>query len=308
MNHSTPRSLAIALGTLLLAAAPADAAEPLKVCLSDHNAPFATLKDGKGDGLDRDVAVAIAAKVGRPLEEVWLENDHEHAQNFVSDVTALLSGGYCEIMVGYPLTSDSVGLPPSEKHRIPRVGERRTLAQRPWVTLKEIQGTRPYYTVSYTIVLAPKIAAEPIRDMAGLKGKRVAVELATLSAEMVAHYDHDVLEKDMVQVQTQYENVWDKLVSGEADAALVERHRAEVWIAANPGKGVKQTDYVHDIRFNLGAVAAEGTDLGPVNKALSELSADGTLKKLTEARGLSWVEPREPWIFPPITPSLLLGR
>jgi len=300
---------ALALGFgLALGALPAQAAAPLKVCLSDLNPPFADRKDGKADGLDRDVAIALAAKLGRPLEEVWLENDHEHAQSFVGDVSALLSGGYCELMVGYPLTADSVGEPMAEKHRIPRVGNLRTIAQRHWVTLKAIQASRPHYTVTYTIVLAPKNAALPVTSLGDLKGKHVAVELATLGAELVAHYDNELLEKDMVQVQTQYENVWDKLVSGEADAALVERHRAETWIAANPDKGLKVTGFAHKIRFNIGTVAAAGTDLKPVDAALAELDADGTLKKLVEARGLSWVQPQEPWLFPPVTPALLLGN
>jgi ABC-type amino acid transport substrate-binding protein len=301
------RTLFLGLAASWVIAAPAEAAAPLKVCLSDVNPPFAQQKDGKGDGLDRDVALALAAKLGRPLEEVWLENDHEHGQSFVGDVTALLSGGYCELMVGYPLTSDSIGEPMAEKHRIPRTGTLRTIAQRPWVNLKPIQGTRPYFTVTYTIVLAPKNASLKVADLGDLKGKKVAVELATLSAELVAHYNDEMLEKDMVQVQTQYENVWDKLLSGEADAALIERHRADVWIAANPDKGVRPTTFAHKTRFNLGAVAAEGTDLKQVDEALTALNDDGTLKKLAAARGLSWIEPQQPWVFPPVTPAMLLG-
>jgi ABC-type amino acid transport substrate-binding protein len=300
---------ALAAGALILAAGGAEAAQPLKVCLSDLNAPFAQMdKDGKGDGLDRDVAKAIADKLGRPLEEIWFETDHEHGQSFVGDVTAMLSGGFCDLMVGYPLTADAIGDPAAEKHRIPKFGEHRTLAQRPWVDLKTIQGSRPYYTVTYTIVLSPKDKDLPVQGLGDLKGKKVAVELATLAAELTAHYDHDLLEKDMVQVQTQYENVWDKLVSGEADAAMVERHRAETYVAAHPEAGLKLTGFAHKTRFNLGVVSAQGTDMKPVDDALAALDADGTLKRLTEARGLSWVEPREPWIFPPLTPAILLGE
>ena len=75
--------------------------------------------------------------------------------------------------------------------------------------------------------------------------------------------------------------------------------RLDAYRAAHPDTKLTGSGYFYPIGANRGYVglASDPDLLAAVNKALTDLQADGTLAQLGQAAGLTYLPPREPIIL-----------
>jgi mxaJ protein len=85
--------LAVALGTLAVAAAfLIAAAPPLRVCADPNNLPFSNRQE---EGFENRIAALVASDLGRPLRYVWLPERRGY-------VRRTLGAGICDVLLGVP--------------------------------------------------------------------------------------------------------------------------------------------------------------------------------------------------------------
>ena len=85
--------LAVALGTLAVAAAfRVAAAPPLRVCADPNNLPFSNRQE---EGFENRIAALVASDLGRPLRYVWLPERRGY-------VRRTLGAGICDVLLGVP--------------------------------------------------------------------------------------------------------------------------------------------------------------------------------------------------------------
>ena len=142
---------AFLLGGLLLAARPAAAAAPLRLCVDPDNLPFSSSK-ADTPGLYLEIGRAIATALGRPAEPVW-SLSYWGKRN----VRETLLAGLCDIAVGLPDDPEFMG---------PRV-----------------IFTRPILDLGYALVLPRDM---PVAHLDDLAGKRVAVQFASPPQSLIA--------------------------------------------------------------------------------------------------------------------------
>jgi ABC-type amino acid transport substrate-binding protein/cytochrome c5 len=169
------------VGVSQVAARPAAAAAPLRLCVDPDNPPFSSAKPG-APGLYVEIGQAIAAALGRPAEPVW-SLTYWGKRNLRETMLA----GQCDIAVGLPDDPDFMG---------PRV-----------------IFSKPIMEIGYALLVPKGLAVARLSDLAG---KRVAVQFASPPQSLVATHP----EITGVTVLSPEEAVA-KLVAGQADAAFV---------------------------------------------------------------------------------------
>lgn len=178
------RLLPAAFG-LCLAAAQARATEqalPLRLCADPDNLPFSSSKSEATPGFYVELGRAIAERLGRPFEPVWVETYFAKRA-----VRTTLLAGRCDGFIGLPDDSEFMG---------PR-----------------LIFSKPILRLGYGLVL-PK--ADPAAGLAGLAGKRVAVQFASPPQNLLA-------TRDDVQLVTVLspEEAMEDLARGRVDAAFI---------------------------------------------------------------------------------------
>ena len=151
----------------------------LRVCADPDNPPYSS-NDTASPGFELELARLIAVELGVQSRVEW------HS----SQVRALkpLRDGACELFMGLPR-------------------DKRFLEGNPWIAL-----SRPYYAMSHGLV--SRLEAGPL-TIADLKGKRVAVELASVAEVYVAYND---VERGLYRTQAE---AFRAAVSGDALAAFL---------------------------------------------------------------------------------------
>ena len=176
----------LAAGVLLVAVSTAVAAEPLRVCFNDHDAPRAD--KASGGGYDVDLMRLIGERIGRPMTPVWIATEPTLTDIDKSDLPLRpLAKGECDAVASVPGAPALRGL-----------HDRLAL-------------TRPYYGAGFELVGPASLP----NDLAALKGRKVSVQNASV-ANLVAvslGYDWTAQPTTRAQLET--------LDSGKAEAALV---------------------------------------------------------------------------------------
>jgi ABC-type amino acid transport substrate-binding protein len=94
-----------------------------------------------------------------------------------------------------------------------------------------------------------------------------------------------------------------RLEAGEIDATFVSLHRFDAYRGSNPATRIQYSGFNYPLAFNLGYAALSGNAalLGQVNAALESMRASGEIEKIARASGVTYVEPVQPFVAPPIS-------
>jgi ABC-type amino acid transport substrate-binding protein len=97
------------------------------------------------------------------------------------------------------------------------------------------------------------------------------------------------------------------LERGELDATLLDLRRLDAYRATHPDSSLAATGYYYPIGANRAYVglASDPALIGAVNKALSELEANGTIEQFAKTSGLTYLKPREPIVLGDVMQQIL---
>lgn len=309
MTRTAARAVVAAflLGAGLAQAQPASSAAPapLKVCISEDNAPLSYLRQRQPAGFDTLVAQAVARELGRELRLVPFEPEVEKEAMLTHEVNALLSSGVCDLATGFPLLRSDLGAPSRARFKAPDHPGARPPRERPLIELGTLIHTQPY--LGSALVVVQRAGAPAARGLGDLRGRKVAAVAGTLEGTLVAMYGGGALGAGMVSMG-QREDVWAALASGRVDALLVPTTALDAHRLREPGTPV-QAGPPRALGINLGmvALAAQAPLVEAANRALARAQADGDLARWAAASGLSWVAPTEPAVTDSLRLDTLLA-
>lgn len=228
------------------------AAEPFRVCVLEYNSPLSEKASGKG--FDLDVARAVAERMGRPFEPVWIENEEKMTEADESDLPLKpLAKGACDAVASVP-------------------GREALGSLRDKLAL-----SRPYYGEGFELV-APDPSELESRKLGEMHDKRVSVQSVTVG--------HLVAEAIGLQ--------WTAQTSPAEQIAALDSHRADVALVWGPAladfgrKPVEGYTPPEVLRWNVSfATRASDRGLGQqVDEALAGLVREGRIAALMKAHGM----------------------
>lgn len=140
--------------------------------------------------------------------------------------------------------------------------------------MKTVSFTQPYYTASQVIIV--KDGNDSIKSFADLKGKKVGVMLGFTGDMVVNEIDGVKIER----FNAAYAGIM-ALQAGKVEAIVLDSEPAKNYVAQNKGlvladADAEQEEYAIAVRKNDKAL------LEKVEKALSEIKANGTYDKLIQ--------------------------
>ena len=292
-----------ALGLAALLAAPATAAwaaDPLSICLDEDRPPLSVHHRGKPDaGFDVLLAQAIADRLGRQLRIQWFESKLDEDSSPQLEANALLSDGRCSLVGGYALTQDSLVAPGMKTARLPDFAGATRDDRRRRVTLGVLAPSRPYVYSPMTIVLGPKVRDRKISDIGDIAGLRLAIDSGSLGDAILMSFDKGRLIDSITHLVPGRDDLLGALDRGDYDATLIDLGRFDAHRAAYPDTAITASGYYYPIGANRGYVglASEPALMGAVNKALTELAAEGRIATFGKEAGLTYLPPHEPAIL-----------
>ncbi len=221
----------------------------LRVCFGDTDAPRADKASGKG--FDMDVMAAVAKRIGRTLEPVWIEQEPKMTEVEKSDLPLPdLIKGRCDAVASIPGV-DALG-----------------------GTGGQVELSKPYYGAGFEFVSKPDGPA----DLSQMKGKTIAIQFVT-----VGHMAMQALGLKWMGSDTP-EGQIAALDAGEADAALVWGP-ALAPLKRAPHAG---TLPMQALRWNQ-HVATRKSDAAltaGIDAALAAMASEGELAKLMQKHGI----------------------
>ena len=215
------------------------------------NATFPPYEYHEGDkivGIDAEIAKAIADKLGL---ELGLELVIEDVA-FDSIIAGVQSGKYDIGCAGMTVTEDR---------------------------LKSVNFTTSYATGIQSIIVKEGSPIKTIDDL--VKGKyKVGVQSGTTGDIYMSDTDGGVGENRI----DRYNNGNDAVValsSGKVDAVCIDNEPAKAYVAANPGLKILESPYTEE-KYAIAVSKSNEALLAEINKALDELTKDGTIAKISE--------------------------
>ena len=301
---------ALAAGTFFVAdRSPARASENLSVCLEANSAPY-SFKHGKEiGGFDLAVAQAIAKRLDRTLMIQWFEvsaqpDGDKPSPNNAKD--ALLSDGKCQLVAGYPLTTDSF-IRQVEWSKFPDFDGAKPEDRRRRVTLQEMAPTEAYQFLPMTVVLGPKVADLKIHSLNDLKGVKLGGESSTLPNAILTMYTGHELSGQVEHITPGVSlerggGLLERLERGDYDATLIELHRFDAYRKEHPDTKLKLSGYYHSVGFSMGfaALKSETALIDAVNHAIDEMKAKNEFAALAGAEGMTYIAPHDPEMRGPV--------
>jgi ABC-type amino acid transport substrate-binding protein len=295
------RLAAFGLAAMLAAlATTAWAADPLSICLDEDRPPLSLHHRGKTDsGFDVLLAQAIADRTGRPLRIQWFESKLDEDSSPQLEANALLSDGRCSLVGGYALTIDSLVVPGMKTARLPDFAGATRDDRRRRVALGVLAPSQPYVYSPMTVVLGPKARGRKIGDIGDLAGLRLAIESGSLGDAILMTFDKGRLIDSITHLVPGREDLLGALDRGDYDATLIDLGRFDAHRAAHPDTAISASGYYYPIGANRGYVglASDPALIDAVNKALTELAAEGKIAAFGKEAGLTYLPPREPAIL-----------
>jgi len=286
---------------LAFAATTACAADALKVCLNEDLPPLSAHHRGKPDnGFDVALAQAVADRLGRPLRIQWFESKLDEDSSPALEANALLSDGRCALVGGYVLTTDSLVAPGVKTAKLPDFDGATREDRRRRIEIGVLAPSQPYIYSALTVVLGPDKARDrKIAGIGDLAGLRLAIESGTLGDAILMTFDKGRLIDDITHLVPGRDDLLGALERGDYDATLVDLRRLDAYRAAHPDTAVTGSGYYHPIGTNRGYVALANDPglITAVNKALTELAAEGKIAEFGKQAGLTYLPPREPAIL-----------
>ncbi|AYC34679.1 amino acid ABC transporter [Pseudomonas cavernae] len=138
--------------------------------------------------------------------------------------------------------------------------------------------TEPYYTNKLQFIGSK--STELKTDKAGLKGKVIGAQRATIAGNWLEDNLNDVVDIKLYDTQ---ENAYLDLSSGRLDGILADTFVNWEWLKSDAGKSFEfKGDPVFD-NDKIGIAVRKGDPLREkLNAALKEIVADGTYKKIND--------------------------
>lgn len=274
--------------------------DPLKICLDEDRPPLSVHHRGKPDaGFDLLLAKAIAERLGRRLAIQWFESKLDEDSSPQLEANALLSDGRCSLVGGYALTRDSLVVPGMKTARLPDFAGATRDDRRRRVPLGVLAPSQPYVYSPMTVVLGPKARGRKIGDIGDLAGLRLAIESGSLGDAILMTFDKGRLIDNITHLVPGRDDLLAALQRGDHDATLIDLARFDAHRAAHPDTAVTASGYYYPIGANRGyvALASDPALIEAVNKALTELAAEGKIAEFGKQAGLTYLPPREPAIL-----------
>lgn len=275
-------------------------APPLKICLDEDRPPLSAHRRGKPDaGFDVSLAQAIADKLGRPLRIQWFETKLDEEASPQLEANALLSDGRCSLVGGYALTKDTLVVPGMKTARMPDFDGATREDRRRRVELGVLVPSQPYVYSPMTVVLGPKARDRKINEIGDLAGLRLVIESGSLGDAILMTFDKGRLIDNITHLVPGRDDLLGALNRGDFDATLLDLGRFDAHRAAHPDTAISASGYYYPIGANRGYVglASDPALIEAVNKALTELGAEGKIAEFGKQAGLTYLPPREPAIL-----------
>ena len=143
--------------------------------------------------------------------------------------------------------------------------------------LDDVVYSTPYFDAGLALVIPAGSAAEGI-EMKNLSGRRVAVEYATEGDVEARRWGRRLGDLDVLPLTTGDEAL-EAVLSGEADAALVDGISARLYLRENRDL-VLAPELVTSLPYGVVVRAEEQSLLRAVNEALEVLAAEGVLEAI----------------------------
>ena len=203
-----------------------------------------TADDGSFEGIDIEIAGAIADKLGLELQVDDMDFD--------AALLAAQTGKSDMIMAGVTVTEDRL-------------------------TVMDFSDT---YASGIQVVIVPEDS--DITSIDDMTGKMIGVQRGTtgdlycsdtvenggFGEENVTPYDNG-----LTAVQA--------LMNGQVDCVVIDNAPAQEFVAANPGLKILDTEYANE-DYAIGVAKGNTALLDAINGALAELKADGTLQSIVD--------------------------
>lgn len=212
------------------------------------NATFPPYEFHEGDkivGIDAEIAKAIADKLGLELviEDVA----------FDSIIAGVQAGKYDIGCAGMTVTEDR---------------------------LKSVNFSTSYATGIQSIIVKEGSEIKTIDDL--IKGKyKVGVQSGTTGDIYMSDAENGGVGEDRIDRYNNGNDAVVALMSGKVDAVCIDNEPAKSYVAANKGLVILDTPFTEE-KYAIAVNKDNEALLNAINKALEELTADGTIAKIIE--------------------------
>ncbi len=247
----------------------------LNVVLYDDNEPFSWNDGGVIKGIDADIARAVAGKLGVKANLIVRMQGEKLDQDLrFNIVRGTLGGGIAgDVMFHIPVDRDMIA------------------------SFKDAAIANPYFEQKVALAVKPGRASD-VASFDVYRREKIGVQLGTVADYFLMRYEDGALVNNVSHYLKPAQGV-STFKQGETSAMLGVRSSLEAlmksqglaatWVSP-PMPGLARSSWV------LGtAVNERSRDLGAaIGTALAELSADGTLKAITEKYGVTYAPPPVP--------------
>ena len=243
--------LVTALCVFVFAACGTDNAEngaDKKVLTMATNAEFPPYEFYEGDkvvGIDAEIAAVIAEKLGMELEIVDTAFD--------SIIPAIVAGKYDMGMAGMTVTEER---------------------------LEEVNFSDSYATGVQVVIVKEGSEITTVDDLTGDKKYTIGVQTGT-TGDLYSTWDIEDEGLGTVSRFNKGADAVEALKIGKVDCVIIDNEPAKAFVAESEGLKILDTAYAEE-QYAV-AVSKENPELlENINKALAELTADGTLQKIVD--------------------------
>lgn len=246
-SESTASSEAAADATSDTASAEVTTVEPGKLIMSTNAAfpPYEmTADDGSFEGIDVEIAGAIAEKLGLELQIDDMDFD--------AALLAAQTGKSDMVMAGVTVTEDR----------------------------QTVMDFSDSYATGIQVVIVPEDS--DIASIDDMTGKMIGVQRGTTGDQYCsASVEDGGFGEENV---TRYDNgltAVQALNNGQVDCVVIDNAPAQEFVAANPGLKILDTEYANE-EYAIGVAKGNTQLLDAINTAIAELKADGTIQSILD--------------------------
>ena len=221
--------------------------EPGKLIMSTNAAfpPYEmTADDGSFEGIDVEIAGAIAEKLGLELQIDDMDFD--------AALLAAQTGKSDMVMAGVTVTEDR----------------------------QTVMDFSDSYAAGIQVVIVPEDS--DIASIDDMTGKMIGVQRGTTGDQYCsASVEDGGFGEENV---TRYDNgltAVQALNNGQVDCVVIDNAPAQEFVAANPGLKILDTEYANE-EYAIGVAKGNTQLLDAINTAIAELKADGTIQSILD--------------------------
>ena len=221
--------------------------EPGKLIMSTNAAfpPYEmTADDGSFEGIDVEIAGAIAEKLGLELQIDDMDFD--------AALLAAQTGKSDMVMAGVTVTEDR----------------------------QTVMDFSDSYAAGIQVVIVPEDS--DIASIDDMTGKMIGVQRGTTGDQYCsASVEDGGFGEENV---TRYDNgltAVQALNNGQVDCVVIDNAPAQEFVAANPGLKILDTEYANE-DYAIGVAKGNTQLLDAINTAIAELKADGTIQSILD--------------------------